>query len=216
DVTLEFAWGTNMDYASMDVREKLDALQLPLEVTRPVILRYDPTLDPIMRFALYTDETAALPSTNDANDANVQLTNVNIPESEQNVIETLKLIRRFGDEQVKKDLESAGGVASVKISGGLEEEIQVMVDQLRLSRLNIPVEALINVLRSENINLSGGRLEEGTQQYLVRTLNQFQDISEIRDLVVSSRDGRPVYVRDVADVIEGYKEREAITRLNGR
>ena len=213
DVTLEFAWGTNMDYASMDVREKLDALQLPLEVTRPVILRYDPTLDPIMRFALYAEEGAELPETGDSN---VQLTNVSDTASERDVIETLKQIRRFGDEQVKKDLESAGGVASVKISGGLEEEIQVMVDQLRLSRLNIPVETLINVLRSENINLSGGRLEEGTQQYLVRTLNQFQDISEIRDLVVSSRDGRPVYVRDVAEVIEGYKEREAITRLNGR
>ncbi|HAC15388.1 MAG TPA: acriflavin resistance protein, partial [Bacteroidetes bacterium] len=213
DVTLEFAWGTNMDYASMDVREKLDALQLPLEVTRPVILRYDPTLDPIMRFALYADEGAELQG---IQDSNVQLTNVSDNAAENDVIETLKQIRRFGDEQVKKDLESAGGVASVKISGGLEEEIQVMVDQLRLSRLNIPVETLINVLRSENINLSGGRLEEGTQQYLVRTLNQFQDISEIRDLVISSRDGRPVYVRDVADVVEGYKEREAITRLNGR
>ena len=51
DVTLEFAWGTDMDFASIDVREKLDALQLPLEVERPVILRFDPTLDPIMRYA---------------------------------------------------------------------------------------------------------------------------------------------------------------------
>lgn len=205
DVTLEFAWGTNMDYASMDVREKLDALFLPLEVTRPVILRFDPTLDPIMRFALYKEEDTA-----------TENRIITTSELENLPIETLKLLRRFGDEQIKKDLESAAGVASVKISGGLEEEIQVLVDQQRLSRLNIPIEQVVRTLRSENINLSGGRLEEGSQQYLVRTLNQFQSVEEIRNLVVSNRDGRPVYVRDIADVVEGYKEREAISRLNGQ
>lgn len=209
DVTLEFAWGTNMDYASMDVREKLDALQLPLEVERPVILRYDPTMDPIMRFALYVDESAA------QKDSTSQIQRANEMSGQDDWIETLKMLRRFGDEQIKKDLESAGGVASVKISGGLEEEIQVLIDQQRLSRLNIPVESLVNVLRSENINLSGGRLEEGTQQYLIRTLNQFQSVDEIRNLVIANLDGRPVYVRDIAEVVEGYKEREAITRLNG-
>ncbi len=191
DVTLEFAWGTNMDYASMDVREKLDALFLPLEVERPVILRFDPTLDPVMRYALYT-------------------------ESEEDPIQALKYLRRFADEQVKKDLEAALGVASVKISGGLEEEIQVLIDQRRLARLGIRAEQVVTTLRSENINLSGGRLEEGTQQYLVRTLNEFQSVDEIRDLVIDQRDGKPLYVRDVADVVQGYKERDAISRLNGR
>ncbi len=191
DVTLEFAWGTNMDYASMDVREKLDALFLPLEVERPVILRFDPTLDPVMRYALYT-------------------------ESNEDPIQALKYLRRFADEQVKKDLEAALGVASVKISGGLEEEIQVLIDQRRLARLGIRAEQVVTTLRSENINLSGGRLEEGTQQYLVRTLNEFQSVDEIRDLVIDQRDGKPLYVRDVADVVQGYKERDAISRLNGR
>jgi len=191
DVTLEFSWGTNMDYASMDVREKLDALFLPLEVQRPVILRFDPTLDPVMRFALYT-------------------------ESNEDPVQALKYLRRFADEQVKKDLEAALGVASVKISGGLEEEIQVLIDQRRLARLGIRAEQVVTTLRSENINLSGGRLEEGTQQYLVRTLNEFQSVEEIRDLVIAQREGKPLYVRDVADVVQGYKERDAISRLNGR
>ena len=53
DVVLEFGWGTNMDYAGLDVREKLDALELPLEIQRPTILRFDPSLDPIMRFGFY-------------------------------------------------------------------------------------------------------------------------------------------------------------------
>ncbi len=197
-----------MDYASMDVREKLDALFLPLDVERPVILRFDPTLDPIMRFAMYIDE----PEAGSSEMIEVGLTN-GLPVK---TIETLKLLRRFGDEQVKKELEAATGVASVKISGGLEEEVQVLVDQQRLSRLNIPIDQVVRTLRSENINLSGGRLEEGDQQYLVRTLNQFQSVAEIRDIIVSNQEGRPIYVRDVADVVEGYKERDAITRLNGR
>jgi HAE1 family hydrophobic/amphiphilic exporter-1 len=210
DVTLEFAWGTNMDYASLDVREKLDAIQLPLEVQRPVILRFDPTLDPIMRFALYK-ETGSPEGA---------YTNVKYDETDQKTdikpVETLKLLRRFGDEQLKKELEAATGVASVKVSGGLEEEIQVLVDEKRLAYLNIPIDKVVDVLSAENVNLSGGRLEQGTQQYLVRTLNQFQTVDEIQDIVVDQNQANPVYIRDIADVHEGYKEREAITRLNGR
>ncbi|NBC64543.1 MAG: MMPL family transporter, partial [Bacteroidetes bacterium] len=101
------------------------------------------------------------------------------------------------------------------ISGGLEEEIQVNIDQQRLSYLNIPIETVTQILGAENVNLSGGRLEEGAQQYLVRTLNEFQTVDQIRDVVVASDSGNVVYLRDVAEVVQSYKEREAITRLNG-
>ncbi|MFU8860192.1 MAG: efflux RND transporter permease subunit [Cyclonatronaceae bacterium] len=201
DVTLEFDWGTDMDYAGLDVREKLDIIRLPLEATRPVLLRFDPTLEPVIRYALFQqhdDERSA-----------------EIASVQNEELSDLKFIRRFADEHIKKELEAGGGVASVKISGGLEEEIQVLVDQQRLAYLNIPIEQLTSVLRAENINLSGGRLEEGSQHYLVRTLNQFQNIEQIHDVVVAHRDGRPVYLRDVAMVGQSYKEREAITRIRG-
>ncbi len=211
DVTLEFAWGTEMDFASIDVREKLDALQLPLEVERPVILRFDPTLDPIMRYAFFinADEKEAEPG------ANVDFASMQ-DEVATDEIGNLKKLRRFADEQIKKELESSTGVASVKISGGLEEEIQVAIDQDRLSHLAIPVERITQILGAENINLSGGRLEEGTQQYLVRTLNQFQTVEQIENVVVTIQNGTPVYLKDIASVTQGYKEREAITRLNGQ
>jgi len=209
DVTLEFAWGTEMDFASIDVREKLDALQLPLEVERPVILRFDPTLDPIMRYAFHIDEQ-------DANDSpSIDFTSLEEEDNSPN-ISNLKKLRRFADEQIKKELESSGGVASVKISGGLEEEIQVSIDQQRLSHLGISLESVTQILGAENINLSGGKLEEGTQQYLVRTLNQFQDVDQIQNVVVTIQNGTPVYLKDIADISQGYKEREAITRLNGQ
>lgn len=207
DVILEFAWGTNMDYASLDVREKLDAIQLPLEVERPVILRFDPTLDPVMRFALFREEKKSTPS---------NITTASTQTGDPQDIETLKFLRTFGEEQLKKQLETADGVASVKVSGGLEEEIQVLVDERRLAHLNIPIDKVINELSAENVNLSGGRLEEGTSQFLVRTINQFKTVNEINDIVIDNRDNKPIYIRDIANVRQGYKEREAITRFNGK
>lgn len=210
DVTLEFTWGTEMDFASIDVREKLDALQLPLEVERPVILRFDPTLDPIMRYAFFVDQEKGTETKKNVDFASLEETEA------VSDISNLKKLRRFADEQIKKELESSAGVASVKISGGLEEEIQVAIDQDRLSHLGVSLEQITQILGAENINLSGGKLEEGTQQYLVRTLNQFQNVGQIQNVVVTIQNGTPVYLKDIADVSQGYKEREAITRLNGQ
>jgi HAE1 family hydrophobic/amphiphilic exporter-1 len=212
DVVLEFGWGTNMDYAGLDVREKLDALQLPLEIQRPTILRFDPSLDPIMRFGFYRKNAAGAKGDTASVAAAGAATGGAFAFDE----EELKFLRRFADEEIKKELEAALGVAAVKVSGGLEDEIQVLIDQGRLAQINVPIEQLSRQIGAENVNLSGGRLEEGTQQYLVRTLNQFQSIDEIDDIIVTTKGGKPVYLRDVARVKHGYRERDAITRLNGR
>lgn len=193
DVLLEFNWGTPMDVANLEVIGRLDGIQLPLEAERPVTLRFDPSMDPIMRYALFVDDAAGLSET-----------------------DRLLQLRVWADELVKKSLESAEGVASVKVSGGLEEQIQILIDQQKLAYLNIPIERVVQVLRAENINLSGGTLEEGTQQYLVRTLSEFENLEQIRDVVVAIQDNSVVYLKDVAEVVEGYKERESINRLNGR
>ncbi|MDR9365155.1 MAG: efflux RND transporter permease subunit [Balneolaceae bacterium] len=211
DVILEFAWGTDMNIANLDVMAKLDAVQLPLDSEKPVTLRFDPTLDPILRYALYYTDEVPGESENDASVDFANYQDLSSPEA----ISQLKGLRILADEQLKKNLESSLGVASVKISGGLEEEIQVNIDQQRLSYLNIPIETVTQILGAENVNLSGGRLEEGAQQYLVRTLNEFQTVDQIRDVVVASDSGNVVYLRDVAEVVQSYKEREAITRLNG-
>lgn len=213
DVVLEFVWGTNMDLVNLDVISKLDAIQLPLQAKKPVTLRFDPTLDPVMRYALYYDdsETETAPS----DDPNVEFASDYEDLNDPDAIARLKQLRIIAEELLKKSLESSSGVASVKISGGLEEEIQVNIDQQRLAYLNIPIETITNILSSENINLSGGRLEEGTQQYLVRTLNEFRDIDQIANVVVARQNDNTIYLKDVAEVTQAYKEREAITRLDG-
>jgi HAE1 family hydrophobic/amphiphilic exporter-1 len=194
DVTIEFLWGTDMDIAGVDVREKLDVLQLPLEASRPLLLRFDPSSEPIMRLGLLQkQESGALASEED-----------------------LKALRRLAEDRIKTDLEAQEGTAAVKVSGGLEDEIQIRVDQQKLSQLGIGIDSIAARIRAENVNLSGGRLEEGNQRFLVRTLNEFQSVEEFRDAIVGYVSDRPVYLRDVASVRRGFKEREAITRVRGQ
>ncbi len=216
DVLLEFNWGTDMDYAGLDVREKMDALELPLDIQRPTILRFDPSLDPIMRFGLYQDhdEDITFPEKKILYASAEGSMNSGQTLDE----EALKNLRRFAEEQIKKELETAVGVAAVKISGGLEDEIHVYIDQARTAQLNLPIETLARQLGAENVNLSGGRLKEGTQQYLVRTLNQFTSVKEIGDVIVSNDGNKPIYLRDIAlGFGEGAEVRSpmAITVIGG-
>lgn len=193
DVTLEFLWGTDMDIAGVDVREKLDILFLPLEASRPLLLRFDPSSEPIMRLGLlFNEETAT--------DSDGQL----------------KELRRLAEDRLKTDLEAVEGTAAVKVSGGLEDEVQIQVDQQKLSQLGLSIDDIAARIRSENVNLSGGRLEEGSQRFLVRTINEFESVDEFRDAIVAYVAERPVYLRDVATVTRGHKERQAITRVRGR
>ena len=196
DVTLEFLWGTDMDIAGVDVREKLDILTLPLEASRPLLLRFDPSSEPIMRLGLLYKEDAA--GNQDSAEAR------------------LKSLRRLAEDRIKTDLEAEEGTAAVKVSGGLEDEIEIRVDQQKLSQLGIGIDQIAARIRAENVNLSGGRLEDGDQRFLVRTLNEFKTVDEMRDAIVAYVAGRPVYLRDVATVERGYKDREAITRVRGR
>jgi HAE1 family hydrophobic/amphiphilic exporter-1 len=193
DVVLEFAWGTDMDRASLEVRDKLEVLRLPLEATPPVLLRFNPSTEPIMRLVLTVPADLA--------------------GSEQG---ELTRLRRYADDELKKRLEPVDGVAAVKVSGGLEDEVQVLIDEARLAQLNLPIGTVIERLRQENVNISGGRLEEGTQRYLVRTVNQFADLEQMREMLVATQDDVPVKLRDVAEVRQGFKERQAIIRLAGR
>ncbi|MCC5863695.1 MAG: efflux RND transporter permease subunit [Wenzhouxiangella sp.] len=205
DVTLEFAWGSNMDHAALDVRERLERLNLPLQAERPLLLRFDPSTEPVLRFALARNPDAAADSES----------GILPPAAHPDRSLELRILRRHADEQLKKDLEAIPGVAAITVSGGLEDEIQVLVDQYRLAQLGLSVEQVAQRLRAENVNLSGGRLEEGTRQFLVRTVNEFQSVDEIAGVIIATRDVSPVYLRDIAEVRQGWREREAITRVNG-
>ena len=103
-----------------------------------------------------------------------------------------------------------------KVSGGLEDEIQVVVDQDKLAQQNLTIQEVANRLRAENVNLAGGRLEQGLRRFLVRTINEFDSVDAFANAIIATRAGRSVYLKDIADVSRGFKDREAITRFNGQ
>ncbi|UCG50773.1 MAG: efflux RND transporter permease subunit [Candidatus Latescibacterota bacterium] len=183
EVTLEFDWKSDMDMLSMEVREKIDRLVLPEEAEDPIVLRYDPSLDPIVRLAL---------------------------SGTGNLVE----IRRLAEKKIKPDFETVLGVAAAQIKGGLEDEVQINVDQERLAALGIPLDRISQVVGVSNVNLPGGALRGADNQYLIRTVNEFDDVEEIGDLIVQQDEYGIVRLRDVATVQMGTKEREEITRVN--
>ncbi len=185
EVTLEFDWGTDMDMMSMEVREKLDRNMLPEEAREPVVLRFDPALDPIVRLALTG------PGGLDA-------------------------LRHLAERRIKPDFETVKGIAAAQVKGGLESEVQIAIDQERLAALGIPLDRVRALLGVSNVNLPGGALRGEQNQYLLRTVNEFETVDEIGDLIVAQQAGAPVRLRDVARVWMGAKEREEITRVNGR
>ena len=197
EVVIEFAWKTNIDFSSMDVRGKLDLLDLPDDAERPVLMRFDPSLDPIMRLSLYGDEDL--------------LTLRILAEDElKPVLEGLSV------ESGITGAETVSGVAAVRVSGGLEEEIHVDLEGSRLANLGIPISLVIERLREENINLTAGNIKEGEVEYIVRTFNEFRRVEEINDIVIDFKNGIAIKVKDVGSVSKSHKERDVITRVNGK
>ncbi|MEE2914341.1 MAG: efflux RND transporter permease subunit [Pseudomonadota bacterium] len=192
DVVLEFVWGTDMDLAAIEVREKIDLVNLPLDVERPSLLRLNPNLDPIFRLALTR------------------------PDPLKDGVYDLQTLRRFADDFLKRRLDPVSGVAAAVVGGGFEDEILINVDQEKIARLGITVQSLGQRLSATNVNLSGGRLSDGTNEYLVRTVNQFETIEDIEETIIFQQGGRILRLRDIAEVIEGQKERDAIMRVNGQ
>lgn len=183
-VTLEFAWDTNMDLATLDAREKLDLVVLPRDVEKPAILRFDPASDPILRLGLSGKGD-------------------------------LGRLRQVAEDEVKKDLESIDGLASVKVEGGLERQIEVRVDESRLASYGLTVQDVITALARNNVNLAGGSIYEHEARYLVRTLNEFQDIDDVAATIVRDAAGRQVTLTDIAQVQWGHRDREVIARIDG-
>ncbi|MBD3222617.1 AcrB/AcrD/AcrF family protein, partial [bacterium] len=173
-ITLEFDWGTAMDYAGLDVREKVDLVRLPDEATPPVLLKYDPALDPVIRVGLSGD----------------------VP---------LTRMRAVAEDVLKTEIEAIAGVAAARVSGGLVEEVQVLVDEVRLAGLGLEIAQVEQALARQNVNASGGRLRDRGAEYIVRTLRRFEDLDDLREVAVGEVGGRPVRLAEVADVVRSHK-----------
>ncbi len=192
DVVLEFAWDADLADATQDTLERLDLVLLPDGAEQPLILHYDPSLDPVMELSLAAPDSTAF-------------------DGEQG----LRRLRRIAELQVKRALEPIKGVAAVRVRGGLEEEIHVLLGEEKLARTGLSPSRVIERLRQENVNVAGGTIEEGRTEYMVRTLNEYQDLDQIADTIVATVDGRDVRVRDLGRVVRSQKDREIVTHTDG-
>ena len=189
-VTLRFAWGTDMDFAVLNVREKLDNLRdrLPELAARPVVLRTDPTSEPVMAISV----------------------------AGKGDILSLK---ELAEEVFKRRLEQVDGIAQAAISGGLEREIHVEVDPERLQSFGLTVDQLVTALEDANQSAPGGTIMRGRYRYALRTVGEFQSVEEIAAVPITrgSADstGSVLRLGDIATVTEGLKERESLARYNG-
>lgn len=123
--------------------------------------------------------------------------------------------RRFVEDHVEAALERVPGVANSNVFGGREEELQVVVDPQRLASRGVTISQLRQALQSRSRDTSAGDFWEGKRRWVVRTLARFDDPEDVRNWIVTKRDGRPVYVRDVADVELGYKKPTGVVRRFG-
>ena len=202
EVVLEFRWGTDMDIAMQDVRESLDLFEPPDGVLKkPIILRFDPTLDPVMRVALRGRDVSQI---------------ADPAERDRVALADLAEIRHAAERYLKGDLEAEAGIAQVRVTGGREEEIQILLDSERLKALGLSPEDVVGALQRQNVNLSGGRLKEGRSEYLVRTLNEFADIEQIRGVIAAAPEGGQFRLEEIARVEMGTRERDAVVRVNGQ
>ncbi len=185
-VTLSFVWGTNLDEASNDVRDRLDRIlnRLPQDADRPQLRKFDPNQFPVIILG-----------------ASSRLDPIDL--------------RTLLDNRIRNRLDRVPGVGAVDVWGGLEREIRVTVDPERIRALGISLESIVERIREENIVVPAGEIEEGRFQVALRTPGLLASLDELRDIVVARRDGAPVYLAQLAEVQDTHREVTRVTRING-
>ncbi len=184
--TVEFQWGTDMEAAVADIREAMDRAQ-----------RFLPDdADPPFIFKF---DFSAMP---------IMMIGLSGPFDRARM-------RQLSEDLVEPRLESVDGVAAVSTGGGQEREIRVELDRNRLESLKMPVTSVIGAISADNINLPGGSVKTARREYLLRTSNEFRNLRDIENVTITSRDGVPVTVRDIAEVRDTFMDRTNEMTING-
>lgn len=186
-LTLEFDWGTDMDFTMLHTREQLDNARdrFPEDAESPTIIPLDPQSRPIMTLALAGDRT-------------------------------LLELKELAEELIKPRLEQIEGVGSAEITGGVERQIQVEADPRKLALYGLTLEDVARRVDAFNRNLQGGTIRKGTFKYALRVVGEFESLEEIGEIgLLVTGEGGVVRLRDVATVRDGIEERQGMTRLDG-
>lgn len=222
-VVVSFAWGQDIDFAALAVREKIDLIKerLPKEADDPIVLKFDPLARPIMILSVTAKD-----------------------------MDPVKM-KLLAEKMLKDNLEKLEGVASAQISGGENREIIIEIDQARLQANHLSLLEVIESVENANISYPAGSIKKGLYEYLIRTVGEFKSVKEIefavagvdtveklkredtsfvergtggpRDTVDGMRseiarhlmEKRLVLIRDIAEVVDGLAEKTSVSRYNG-
>lgn len=129
----------------------------------------------------------------------------------------LRDITEIADKKIKERIESVSGVGQVEIIGGQDREIQIFVDPDRLRAYSLSIAEVASGLRAQNVDIPGGRVDEGPRELTVRTAGRIREPKDFNDLVIKTApNGYPIKVSDVATVVDGGEEQRSLSLLNGQ
>jgi HAE1 family hydrophobic/amphiphilic exporter-1 len=190
NIQVNFVWGTDLGEALDDIRTRIDRVRgrLPEDADPPVIQKFDSNAQPIMGLAV---------------------------ESTDGSLDRVAL-RELAENVLSPRLERVPGVGAVTVGGGLRRQIHIDLSREKITALDLSVDRVVQVLRTENQNIPIGEVYQGDRALLLRSQGQFADLEQIRNLVILTKNGVPVYLRDLADVVDSTEDVRSVLRINGR
>ncbi len=183
-IMLQLEWGTNLDAAATDIRERLDQAEiyLPDDAQKPFMLKFDVSMMPVINITL----------------------SGNISETE---------LREIA-EDVSTQLQRIAGVAAVGVAGGVKNQVQINVDLREMANLGITFDQIVLALKAQNINFPVGSVQTEEQKFIVRLVGQYENLEDIRNTIIGKKGTVPVLLRQIADVTWTPAEQVNYTRLN--
>lgn len=186
-VMVNFKNGTDMNFATLQMREKLDVIKgfFPDGVNSPTVLKIDMSMMPVMQLSLTGENT------------------------------DLAQLQTFAEDEIKPRIERVKGVASVSLAGGYTHEVQINTYLEKLQGYGLSISTIAGILGAENLNLPGGVVQKGNQELTVRTTAEFQSLKEIEEILIPLSNGGQVKLKDIADVKLSPTDITTISRTNG-
>jgi len=186
-VTCRFDWGTNLDEASNNIRERLEFAKrdLPDDAEEPMTFKFNTAMMPILFIGFTADES-------------------------------YPRLYQFVDKYIADRLKNVPGVGAVQILGGLERQIKVQLDRERTQAYGLSLQGIADRIKAEHLDLPAGKIKMGKTEYLIRVLGEFKEPYEMNNIIVGERNGSLVYLRDVAQVEDAPKEKTMYVRVNGK
>ncbi|MBN1480488.1 efflux RND transporter permease subunit [candidate division KSB1 bacterium] len=186
-VSLEFEWGTDMNQAEIDVRNAIEWVRdvLPDDVSEPLVFAFDVSMQPIIYFSVTSQVHGAAE------------------------------LRKISEHEIEPRIERIPGVASAATSGGMAREIKILVDPLRLRAYNLSIQQVTQALQMNNLQLPSGYIENERQEFSIQTSGEYASVEEIENTSIMAMNGVNIRIKDVANVVDGFKEERQRIWSNG-